>query len=72
MNNHSHAPINPLAIQLYCQSVWQRPVDIKASNYFINLLIRRVQGFSSYLPTSPTNRPVTRNDIYRAASIYFD
>ena len=62
--------VDAQALAAYCALTWSRPVEPQAAAYFARLMVRRIQGFATYLPNNL--KPITLNDIYRAAGIYFD
>ena len=60
-------------LRKYCEEVFGVPVTTEASDYIGRLAIRFVDGFKSYLPLHLINRrKLTAEDMYKAASGYFD
>jgi len=56
----------------YCAQVYGVPVTPEASDYFVRIMDRLIDGFKDYLPLHLVNRRgLTRDDMYKAASRYF-
>jgi hypothetical protein len=60
-------------LRQYCGQVYGVPVTAEASDYFARLMDRQIEGFKPYLPLHLIDhRALTAEDMYQAASIYFD
>jgi hypothetical protein len=60
-------------LRQYCEQVYGVPITTEASDYFARLMDRHIEGFKLYLPLHLIDhRALTAEDMYRAASIYFD
>lgn len=60
-------------LRQYCEQVYRVPVATEASNYFARLMARQIDDFKPYLPLHLIDhRALTAEDMYRAASAYFD
>jgi hypothetical protein len=60
-------------LRQYCEQVYGVPVAAEASDYFARLMDRQIEGFKLYLPLRLIDhRELRAQDMYQAASLYFD